>query len=110
MIRTWDYPLTGVDIWGWGLQFDSHNMTRILFSTCDTSGFSFFASLVSDSGLLSDSVESDRERIFWEAARDRPERSETDPDGTNDGGFELGRKVPPKNFVKIFQTHLRVDL
>ena len=98
-------PFTGVEKWGCGLQLESHSITRMRFSTWDTSGFGFFAFFGPffvrsgenwSSSFNEDDV--DRERIFCDAALDRPERSETDPDGTNDGGFELTTKVPPKIF------------
>ena len=56
------------------------------------------------SGSLSSCKDEDdeRERIFWEAARDNPLRSLTDPEGTSDGGFEID-KVPPRKISFSFQ-------
>lgn len=66
-------------------------MTRMRLSTTDTS----FGDLIG-SGESSSKVDDEAERTSWLAAIESPERSETEPEGTIDGGFDWGIKVPPK--------------
>ena len=65
------------------------------FSTWDTSAFSVLHIF---SGWSS-SVEDEAERTHWEAARLIPDKSETEPEGTNDGGLERAISVPPKHQI-----------
>jgi len=77
------HPLTGVENWGEGLHFESHIITRIRLSTTDTS----FGDLIGRAESSS-KVDEEAERTSWLAAIESPERSETEPEGTIDGGFD----------------------
>ena len=49
-------------------------------------------------------MEEEADRTHWEAARLIPDRSETEPEGTNDGGLERAISVPPKHNTTVITT------